>query len=365
MSLKKLVLPPYIVNLYPNVDKQPFDSCFVPKGFLFPESREDVAPMRSFPLSEPFYAPARVKTSDPSNVDLFTVEEDEDDDASSIIDSTILRINETDEVLLEIQDLGLQYTIHVQMCLRDDLIITAPASWDRTQSLLTNIPVFEEELCQWHYPISQIGYNSSNIDPPIELNIADNMPRLFGYLPNGDIAVYWELAEALVDEFDLDLEPLHTNVTDNLILLPGLTEDERYNCPVGSVTETGIVLTDFQMSYLPDVLSYGARCMGRKPIVLKANPYIFYRLKLPVIQCEWDCNLYAEATWGALAFTLPRLSGFEFKVVNNPFSRKAPIFATENGNVIVSLDFYDKLRSLHQRFGMPLTTRSLPIQRIP
>ena len=84
-----------------------------------------------------------------------------------------------------------------------------------------------------------------------------------------------------------------------------------------------------------------------------------------MIHCELDFNPYAEATWGAFGYSSPRLSGYEFKIVNNPFTRDVPIFATERGNVVVSLKFYERLSALLRQFGMPFEAQLFPIQRIP
>ena len=137
MSDKRKVvhLPPHIKAPSESI-VAPYDSCFVPRGFLFPESREDLTPYREFPLSEPFYV--ENPRTDRSHDDIFAADRSED----SCFDSTILQISDLDELLLDIQGMGMQYTMHTQMCLRSDLQYEFPSTWDKTQSLLINIPVF-------------------------------------------------------------------------------------------------------------------------------------------------------------------------------------------------------------------------------
>ena len=364
MTVSKIVrLPAHGRSAYEAISA-PFDSCFVPRGFLFPESREDLAPYREFPLSEPFYISPQ-KPADQSVDDIFRVrtDESEDDSDSNCFDSTILHISELDELLLDVQAMGMQYTMHTQMGLRRDLTYDFPKTWDKTQALLTDIPVFSEELCQWHYPISTMGYNIANTDPPIDIDTSHNYPKLFGYLPNGDIAVYWEIAEILIREFGIEADTMLARVDGTLILMPGAAEQIKEMAPCDCVVDTGIAVDPGEDA--EPAIAFARQWLQKEPIVLRHATYPFYRLILPVIHCELDFNPYAEATWGAFGYSSPRLSGYEFKIVNNPFTRDVPIFATERGNVVVSLKFYERLSALLRQFGMPFEAQLFPIQRIP
>ncbi|MGI5829270.1 MAG: hypothetical protein ACOX8U_03770 [Bradymonadia bacterium] len=356
MSQNKL--PPHVINMYPEERTKPFDSCFIPKGYLFPETREGLSPYREFPLSEPYYA---LKQTHPSNSYDFLSDASEEGD----FDSTILHISDLDELLLNVQAMGLQYILQIQNCLRDDYVINPPRTWDKLQSLLLNIPVFSEELCQWHYPVSQIGYNISNTDAPTQIDVANNMPQLFGYLPNGDLAIYWEIADALHERYDIDLEPMRTSVDGDLVLMPGIHEIQRAQAPVGSVVDTGVLLMGRQRSQLPALVEYATRILRRRPVVLREASYPYYILKLQVIPCEFGMNRYGEATWGAFGFSCDRLSGYDFRVINNPLARTLPIYSTELGNIVVSVNFLEDLKALCERHGQNLTARSLPILRIP
>ncbi len=360
MPRTKIVkLPAHIHSETPQITP-PFDSCFVPRGFLFPESREDLQPYREFPLSDPFYSEPK---QEDGRMDDFFAAERSDDMASSIGDSTILQISELDELLLDVQSMGTQYTLHTQMCLRHDFSYVFPHTWDKTHGLMTDIPVFSEELCQWHYPIATMGYNIANVEPPLDIDIARNYPQFFGYLPNGDLAVYWEIAELLSDEFGVEIDPIRSTVDGTLVLMPGVAEQIKMVAPCDCVVGTGIVVNP-NRDIMPAV-SYASQWLGRQPVVLNYSMYHYYRLRLPVIHCELDFNPYAEATWGAFGFRSDRLSGYEFKIVNNPFTREAPIFATERGNVVVSVAFYERLKQLVNYFGANFCARLFPIQRIP
>ena len=355
---KNVRLPAHVTSQSPSI-AAPFDSCFYPAGFLFPESREELDPYREFPLSEPFYATPRKSSSNVE--DILALDPTEDSDAN--FDSTILQISELDELLLEVQGMGMQYTMHTQMMLRSDFAYNFPNTWDKSQSLLLNIPVFTEELCQWHYPISTMGYNIANTEPPPDIDIANNYPQLFGYLPNGDIAVYWEIGEILGEEFGIDLDPMQSTVDGTLILMPGMAEQIKASVPGTRAVGTGVVV-EGQDNPGP-AISNAAQWLGRPPTVIRYALYPFYRFRLPVIHCELDFNPYGEATWGAFGYTSPRLSGFEFKIVNNPFTRQVPIFATERGNIIVSTRFYDRLKQLVTMYGGSFGAQTFPIQRIP
>lgn len=362
MTAYRVVHLPAHVHSATEAIAAPFDSCFIPCGFLFPESREDLEPYREFPLSEPFYAasPTRNDFRDASVDDLLAESKSEDMGA---FDSTILQISELDELLLDVQGMGMQYTMHTQMCLRTDLTYTFPKTWDKNQALLVNIPVFSEELCQWHYPISTMGYNIANTDPPLDINIAKNYPQLFGYLPNGDLVLYWEIAEVLAEEFGLDIDPIRSTVDGTLILMPNCPKQIKQMAPCDQVVDTGIVVS---LNRDPSAaIAFAQQYLRQPPIVLKYAMYHFYRLRLPVIHCELDFNPYGEATWGAFGFTSPRLAGFEFKLNNNPFSREAPIFSTERGNVVIAVPLFNRLSQLLNYYGAPLCSQIFPIQRIP
>ena len=357
MSDKRKVvhLPPHIKAPSESI-VAPYDSCFVPRGFLFPESREDLTPYREFPLSEPFYV--ENPRTDRSHDDIFAADRSED----SCFDSTILQISDLDELLLDIQGMGMQYTMHTQMCLRNDLQYEFPSTWDKTQSLLINIPVFSEELCLWHYPISTMGYNVQNTDPPLDIDMANNFPQLFGFLPNGDIALYWEIAEILADEFNLEIDPIHTTVEGSLVVMPNIADQIKQLSPNCKAVETGIVVPPRHSVH--DAVAFAWQWLGYKPTVLKNAIYHFYRIILPVIHSELDFNAYSDATWGAFGFTSPRLTGFDFKIANNPFTRDVPIFSTERGNIVVSNAFYARLRELVELYGGNFCTTIFPIQRI-
>ena len=351
-------LPHYVRPLSQKL-AAPTDACFVPRGFLFPETRADLDPYREFPLSEPYYVPLRRATSDSSYEDILLPQKKDDD----IFDSTILQISDRDEVLLEVQATGIQYCVHAQMCLRDDVAIHFPKTWDKTQALLVNIPVFSEEFCQWYYPFSCMGYNIANTDPPLDIDVARNYPQLFGYLPNGDLAIYWEIGEALAEAFDLELEPIRATVDGHLVLMPGVPEAIKRLAPAHGVVETGVIVSP--QAATDEAEHFAMQMLGERPMILRHAMYQFYRLRLPVYQCELEFNPYAEATWGAFGFTCTRLAGFEFKIINNPFTRRAHIFATEHGNVVVSLDFYEALKAQLRHHGTELMSRTFPIQRIP
>ncbi len=360
MPNKRIVQLPAHIKSETSEISAPFDSCFVPRGFLFPESRDELQPYREFPLSDPFYT--MPQKTDNSVDDIFAADNSVDSDANCF-DSTILQISELDELLLDVQSMGMQYTLHTQMCLRHDFMYDFPSIWDKNQALLCNIPVFSEELCQWHYPISTMGYNIANTEPPLDINSASNYPQLFGYLPNGDIAVYWEIAEALADEFGIEIDPMRSTIDGTLVLMPTIAEQIKKLAPCDGYCETGIVVNPGKD--IQPAVSFAWQWIGQQPIVLKYAMYQFYRLRLPVIHCELDFNPYAEATWGAFGFTSPRLCGYEFKIVNNPFTRDVPIFATERGNIVVSRKFYDRLVQLINQFGMGFCGQLFPIQRIP
>ena len=114
-----------------------------------------------------------------------------------------------------------------------------------------------------------------------------------------------------------------------------------------------------------NAISFARQWLGQSPVVLRAETYQYYRFRLPVIHCELDFNPYGEATWGAFGFTSPRLTGFEFKINNNPFARDVPIFSTERGNVIVANKFYERLKTLVEQFGGIFCAQAFPVQRIP
>ncbi len=362
MSESNAKLPPYVKTVGDAALVAPFDSCFIPRGFLFPETREGLEGVREFPMMNPFYASAK-REHESGAYDILGTNEDSTSGAD-IMDSTILHISEFDELLLDVQSTGMQYTLHTQNCLRDDLEITFPSTWDKTQSLLLNIPVFSEELCKWHYPISTNGFNTAMTDAPIDIDIAHNSPQLFGYLPNGDIAIYWEIADILLQKFQLDLEPLRTTVEGSLILMPLIPDDIKRQAPCDYVVETGIVVSK-SPEKLDQAIAFATQVLGYRPVVLRQKLYQYYRINMPIVQCEQGINLYGEATWGAFGYTARRLAGFDFRVVNNPFMRQSPICSTENGNIIVSNEFFVALRDLLAYFGVGCCCKLFPIQRIP
>ena len=362
MPLYKIVRLPSHVTSATEAILPPFDSCFIPCGFLFPESREGLVPHRHFPLSDPFYITSKDNEAGDASIDDILAEPRLTSE-SSAFDSTILQITELDELLFEVQGMGMQYTLHTQMGLRTDLTINFPKTWDKKQSLLINIPVFSEELCQWHYPVSTMGYNIANTDPPVEIDVLHNYPQIFGYLPNGDIALYWEIAEILMQEFKIQMEPIRTSANGTLILMPNCAEQIKQLVPHGTPCETGVVIDGARDP--ANAISFARQWLGQSPVVLRAETYQYYRFRLPVIHCELDFNPYGEATWGAFGFTSPRLSGYEFKINNNPFSREVPIFSTERGNIIVSNAFFARLQELVAAYGGLCTARLFPVQRIP
>jgi hypothetical protein len=363
MTVYRIVRLPAHVKSESEAIAAPFDSCFIPCGFLFPESRADLQPYRQFPLSDPFYIMPKREVSRDASVDDILAEPNSEDSETGAFDSTILQITELDELLLDVQGMGMQYTMHTQMGLRTDMTYDFPKTWDKKQSLLINIPVFSEELCQWHYPISTMGYNIANTDPPIELDVIHNYPQIFGYLPNGDLALYWEIAEILADEFKIEIEPIRSSADGTLIIMPGCAEQIKQLVPNGTACETGVIVSAKRDP--SNAISFAHQWLNQKPVVLKAATYQYYRLRLPVIHCELDFNPYGEATWGAFGFTSPRLTGFEFKINNNPFARDVPIFSTERGNVIVANTFYERLKTLVLQFGGIFCAQAFPVQRIP
>lgn len=362
MSESPFKLPEFVRPLT-SVLAQPHDSCFIPRGFLFPETREGLATdAREFPLVDPFYARARMNIGHQSYDDI--LRDTTDESGGGFMDSTILHISAFDELLLDVQASGMQYCLHTQSCLRDDLEIRFPATWDKIQSLMLNIPVFSEELCKWHYPIATNGFNTAMTDPPIDIDIAHHYPQLFGYLPNGDVVLYWEIADRLASMFNLDLEPLRSTVEGTLIIMPCVSEEVKRRAPADYIVDTGIVVSRHP-AQLDACLHYAAQVLGRMPIMVRQAIYPFYRINMPIIQCEQECNTYADATWGAFGFTARRLAGFEFRLVNNPLMRHVPIFATENGNIIVTNEFFAALKDLLIHFGVGCCSRTFPIQRIP
>lgn len=360
MSKPKIVqLPAHVTGSSSGI-MPPYDSCFVPMGFLFPESRAELTPYREFPLSEPLYALTEA-TSDRSMDDLFADSSPSSVD-NSAFDSTILQITETDEILLDVQGMGMQYTLHTQMCLRHDLAYQFPKTWDRNQSLMVNIPVFSEEQCKYYYPISTMGYNVGNTTPPMDIDIAHNYPQMFGYLPNGDLILYWEIAQILSQEFNLELEPIRSTVEGTLIVMPNISEQIKVLAPNCQSTETGIIVPPG--ADCESAVNFARQWLGREPCVYRASLYHFSRLILPVIHSELDLNAYADATWGAFGFTSQRLTGFDFKINNNPFTRDSAIFSTERGNIVVSNAFFSRLCELIMQFGGSVPMQAFPVQRL-
>jgi len=321
--------PDYITELLPSNKRHVDDSLLWPSGYLFPEIREPLWPDRSFPLL---------------------------DDDNSV------------EAAIEVQTMGLQYSVHVQMCREPGLRIAPAPQWDRKQLLWTDLPVFTEEPCEWHYPHLQVGYNIDHIDPPANLRPECNRPEFLGYLPNGDVLLYWEIAEALEREFDLEVDAVPSSLDGRALMRStGCEEDILLESPVGLGAETGIVLSRAELDLKDIAKSYIERNGGIAHFMGPGNGTMFYRLLIPVIQCEWTLNPYEEFFWDSHGVSCNRLTGYSFRILDHPSTRYEPIFATEHGNIIVSAEFYERLSGLS---GQLLGTSSgfgnvLPIIRTP
>ncbi|MDX9719552.1 MAG: hypothetical protein RBU37_02310 [Myxococcota bacterium] len=322
-------LPPYLRE-QENQPRQVDDSLFYPSAFLFPEQRDQVYPRRRFALAFGEDAPV-------------------------------------DQEIGEIQNMGLQFSVHVQMCREPGLSLKPPSDWDKKQGLWTDLPVFAEELCEWHFPQLTVGYNCAQIEPPAILRPESNAPMPFGFLPNGDIAMYWELAETLADDFELEIEALVSTVDGRcLVSAPGAEELLLEQCPVGQAFDAGVVLARNELHFLDDALAYANACCGGNAFVLKPAMTMFYRLSLPVMQCEWSMNRYADAVFPAVSLRPPRLAGYAFLIIDSPVSRNEPIFSTEKGNVVVSKALFERLDELLASGGWKLGAGQFtPIVRTP
>ncbi len=326
------VLPPHVKEIDQNVARVAEDSLFWPAGHLFPEIREPLWPHRRFPLPSPH----------------------DDEDAA-----------ETD-ILLEVQAMGLQYTVLVQHRREPGLEVKPPADWDKRHFMWTDLPVFTEELCEWHYPQVQLGYNINKLDPPDNLRPDLNRPELLGFIPNGDIVAYWEVAEALADAFEIEIEALRSPVDHyHLVVAQNLDNpDALDNTPVGNPCEVGVLLTKQEAHHLPAACAF-IQSVGGHPRVLHPAPSMFYRLLIPVLRCEWNFNRYVEAYWSSIGLSCQRLAAYDLRIIDNPSTRNEPIFATEFGNLVVDRDFFRFLEARLQALGAPSPGLLLPVVRIP
>jgi len=321
-------LPQHVSTEVPPEDWKSDDSLFWVSGVLFPEIREPFWPQRQFPL-----VPGSELAED---------------------------------AVLEVQGMGLQYCVHVQQRRDPALRVRTAPGWDRHQFLWTDLPVFAEEPCEWHYPKLQVGYNVNRLEPPANLRPEANIPQRYGYMPNGDIVMHWALAEPLADEFELDVEALPSTVDNHvLVSAQGVAEEALLEAPVGQGAEAGIVLSQRERAHIADACTYIESLGGQATVFEPGASAMFYRLLVPVIRCEWELNPYLETMWESLDINAPRLVSYDFRIVDNPASRDEPIFATERGNVVVSDAFYERLRGLLNATRGPDPGRVLPLIRTP
>ena len=302
-------LPRFVTELREAKDRVAAESLFWPSAFLFPEIREQLWPMRRFPLAP----------------------------RGDVI---------TTESIIELQALGLQYCVHVQPHREEGLQVLPPAGWSRHQALWTDLPVFEEDPCAWHYSQLVHGYNVDQIEPNSLMRPELNAPRRIGYLPNGDLVAHWKIAEALEFEFDIEIEALRASTDGyHLVMGIGLDELDLMDPPVGKGAETGILLSKNESELVPAAVQYIEE-RGGKATLFEANHTSFYRLLVPVMQSEFQMNRYAEHTWPELGLSCQHLSGYAFRLLDNPLHREEPIFSTEQGNLVVSKAFFAKIGEL-------------------
>lgn len=325
-----LGLPSYVRERLPSGERRVDDGLYWPSGFLFPENREELWPMRQFPLRG--------------------------------LDESL----ELDATVEEIQAMGLQYTVFVQMLREEGFELELPGSWSRSQSLWTDINVFSEEVCEWHFPRVQRGFNIDQIPMPELLRPEVNRPEYLGYLPNGDLVLYWELANALSQTFDLDTEPVPSTLDGRCFVASrGCDEEAIFDTPVGQGGEVGIILSRKERGQIPAAVGY-LQGLGGTTRVFDYNPdfSMFYRLSVPIFRCEAGLNAYQEMRWDDVDVTFDRLLGFSFNILDNPVTRAQPLFSTERGNLIAS----QELLSLMQDLCAPLRAnpgKSLPVVRTP
>jgi len=318
-------IPSHVRELRPASERHVQDSLFWASGYVFPEVREPLWPDRTFPI-EP-------------------------------------GTDQSAEAVLEIQAMGLQYTVLLQHRRERGLSVTPPSTWDSEQLLWTDLPVFGEETCHWHYPHVQFGFNVAHCAPPDVLRPDTNTPELFGYLPNGDILLYWALAEPLAAEFELDIEALPSSVDDcALVVSRGLDEA---TLPVGQGIETGILLARSELDALDEAKAWIHDHGGLTQTLMPPDDVMFYRLAVPMIRSEAQMNPYVEHTIPALDVTYERLATFSFRIIDNPVSRDVPIFATERGNVVVSASFFEQFSARVRQLGGPSPGAILPVIRTP
>lgn len=323
-------IPDYVTELLPASERRVDDSLFWMSGYLLPEVREPLWPNRSFPVQPD--------------------EPDPDEDAAA-----------------DAQAMGLQYTLFMQHRRERGFGVKPPINWDRNQLLWTDLPVFAEEPCEWHYPKLQIGYNVAQIEPPSVLRPDCNTPEIFGFMPNGDLLAYWAIAEPLADEFELDIEAVHSSVDGCcLVTARGVDEDTLLETPVGQGVESGIILSRAELGQLDEAVAWIEARGGTARRFMPPDDFMFYRLAVPVMRSEMNMNRYVETFFEALDCTAERLAGFSFRILDAPNTRELPIFATERGNLVVSNHFIERLSGLLRKAGAPEAAgHVLPIVRTP
>lgn len=322
--------PDHVTERLPAEERQVHDALFFPSGFMFPEGRHDLWPHRRFPLQH--FEPDR--------------------DASPSLD---------------IVELGLQFSIFVQHCREPGFDVTAPASWRSQQGLWSDLPVFAEERCEWHYPTLQLGYNVDQVAPSEVLTPEHNQPEWIGYLPNGDVACYWKLAEHLADAFDLDLTPLMSSVDGRwLVTGRGASSDALLGIGIGQAGEAGVVLDRRAEGDLGEVCQV-IQTLGGHPQVFGPNPSgpTFYRIRVPVVSCEAGMNRYIDARWDALGIDFQRLTGFRFQILDTRHTRLRPLLSTERGHLIASDEFVRVLTHQLQALGSSQVGDFLPVILTP
>lgn len=328
--MAQMGVPDYVTELVPATARKVDDSLFWMSGYLFPEVREPLWPNRVFPIQ-------------PGEADL------------------------TEDAAVEAQAMGLQYSIFLQNRRDPGLAVKPPSSWERNQLLWTDLPVFAEEPCEWHYPKLQLGYNVSAVEPPSVLRPDCNTPEYLGFLPNGDLLAYWRIAEALAEQFELDIEPMHSSIDNRaLVTARGVEEDLLLDAPVGHGVETGIVLSQAELGDLDEAVAWIEAQGGLARRFLPPPDFMFYRLAVPVVRCEMNMNRYGEAWFEALDTSAERLLGYAFRILDTPTTRELPLFATERGNLVVSRPFYDSISAILTELGAPDSAGlATPIVRTP
>ena len=265
--------------------------------------------------------------------------------------------------------LGLQFSVFTQMHREPSFDVVPPLSWQRNQLLWSDLDVFEEEVCSWHYPRLQSGYNVERVTSPEVLHPDLHQPRALGFFPNGDLMVRWDIAEVLADEFDLSISAIPSSVDGrHLIIAPDIEVETLLDSPIGRGCKTGVLLERRASdARIADAKRF-ILDLGSTPMHLSPNPSgaTYYRIDVPVFQAETRMNRYAEESWPEVDVPYQRLLGFGFQIIDNPVTRSLPLFATEHGHLIVSAPFYETLLALYRRCGQRTPPgKLLPILRTP